>query len=142
MDAARGPDGNVGYLFRLAYQAFRRRLETALVDHGLTVPQYSALSAFDARAELSSAELARLLDVTPQTMNIVVHELLGRSLLRRQQRPNRGKTLLLRLTPQGRRLLDAATGTVRGIERAALRSRSAGEQRVIKQWLSDLARDE
>ena len=59
-----------------------------------------------------------------------------------QQRPNRGKTLLLRLTPQGRRLLDAATGTVRGIERAALRSRSAGEQRVIKQWLSDLARDE
>lgn len=139
-NAARSPEGNLGYLFRVAYQNFRRRLESALAGHGLTVPEYSALSAFDARPQMSSAELARLLDVTPQTMNILVHELLGRSLLSRERRPSQGKTLLLRLSPRGRRLLDAATETVRSVEAAALNERGTREQRTIKTWLSALAR--
>jgi DNA-binding MarR family transcriptional regulator len=139
-NAARGPDGNLGYLFRIAYQNFRRRLESSLAGHELTVPEYSALSAFDARPQLSSAELARLLDVTPQTMNTLVHGLLGRSLLSRERRPSQGKTLLLRLSPRGRRLLDTATETVRGVEAASLNERGAREQRAIKAWLSDLAR--
>jgi DNA-binding MarR family transcriptional regulator len=139
--AARGPDGNLGYLFRLAFQAFRRELEAALARHRLTVPEYSALSAFDAQTELSSAQLARLLEVTPQTMNTLVHELLHRSLLARESRPSHGKTLLLRLSPRGRRLLTAATKTVRSVENAALNDRDPKEQRIIKAWLSELARD-
>jgi DNA-binding MarR family transcriptional regulator len=139
-NAARGPDGNLGYLFRVAYQNFRRRLESALAGHGLTVPEYSALSAFDAQPQMSSAELARLLDVTPQTMNTLVHELLGRSLLSRERRPRHGKTLLLRLSPRGRRLLDTATEAVRSVEATSLNERGAREQRAIKTWLSDLAR--
>ncbi len=139
--AARSPDGNLGYLFRLAYQGFRRRLETALARHGLTVPEYSALSAFHTRSQLSSADLARLLEVTPQTMNAVVHELLARSLLEREQQPSRGKTLLLRPSRRGRRLLNTATDTVRSIESAALNGREASEQHHIKTWLSELARD-
>ena len=139
---ARGENGNLGYLFRLAHQAFRRRLEIALLDHELTVPEYSALSAFDLRAEVSSAELARILDVTPQTMNAVVHDLLGRSLLRREKATGRGKALKLRLSPQGRRRLDAATDSVRRVERASLTGRSAAEQRTIKRWLSELASED
>jgi DNA-binding MarR family transcriptional regulator len=139
--AARSPEGNLGFLFRLGYQAFRRRLEVALVGHGLTVPEYSALSAFDRRTQLSSAELARLLEVTPQTMNTLVHELINRSLLEREVRPNHGKTLLLRLSRRGRRLLDTATKTVRSIESAALDKRDPSEQHIIKAWLSELARD-
>jgi DNA-binding MarR family transcriptional regulator len=139
-NAARSPNGNLGYLFRVAYQNFRRRLESSLAGHGLTVPEYSALSAFDSKAQMSSAELARLLDVTPQTMNTLVHGLLGRSLLSRERRPSQGKTLLLRLSPRGRRLLDTATETVRSVEAASLNERGAREQRAIKAWLSDLAR--
>jgi DNA-binding MarR family transcriptional regulator len=139
-NASRSPQGNLGYLFRVAYQGFRRRLEAALASHGLTVPEYSVLSAFDARAQMSSAELARLLDVTPQTMNALVHELLDRSLLRREQHPSRGRTLLLRLSPRGRRLLDSATETVRRVENAALDGRDSAELRTIKAWLSGLAR--
>jgi DNA-binding MarR family transcriptional regulator len=139
---ARGENGNLGYLFRLAHQAFRRRLEIALLDHELTVPEYSALSAFDLRREVSSAELARILEVTPQTMNAVVHQLLGRSLLRREKAAGRGKALMLRLSAQGRRRLDAATKSVRAVERAALGARSASEQRLIKRWLSELAAED
>jgi DNA-binding MarR family transcriptional regulator len=91
---------------------------------------------------VSSAELARILDVTPQTMNSVVHELLGRSLLRREQPAGRGKALMLRLSPQGRRRLDAATKAVRRVERAALGGRSASEHRTIKRWLAELASDD
>jgi DNA-binding MarR family transcriptional regulator len=138
--AARSPEGNLGYLFRVAYQSFRRQLEAELVRHGLTVPEYSALSAFDVCAQLSSAELARLLEVTPQTMNTLVHELLSRSLLERELRPTRGKTLLLRLTRRGRRLLDSATKTVRAVESSALNEREPSEQHIIKAWLSELAR--
>jgi hypothetical protein len=37
--AARSPDGNLGYLFSVAYQAFRGRLAEALATYRLTVPQ-------------------------------------------------------------------------------------------------------
>jgi DNA-binding MarR family transcriptional regulator len=138
---ARSPDGNLGYLFRVAYQVFRRRLAVALRRHELTVPEYSALSAFITRSEMSSAELARLLEVTPQTMNTLVHGLVARSLLQRESRPTRGKTLLLRLSENGQRLLDAATETVRSVESAALHERGPGERQNITAWLSELALD-
>jgi DNA-binding MarR family transcriptional regulator len=139
--AARSPNGNFGYLFRVAYQVFRRRLAEALKRHGLTVPEYSALSAFNTGAQMSSAELARLLDVTPQTMNTLVHGLVDRSLLEREPHPSRGVTLLLRLSESGQQLLDAATQTVRSVESAALQERGPAERQNIKAWLSDLARD-
>ena len=135
----RGPEGNLGYLFRLAHQGFRSGLEAALAPCGLSVPQYGALSVFDSAPELSSAELARLADVTPQTMNTLVHHLVERGLLNRRPHPTHGKVVVLHLSRGGRRLLDKATPRVRAVEYAALGSLNEHETRIVTAWLSEVA---
>src|SRR5690242_4377950 len=65
-------DANLGYLFRLAYQRFRAALERELRDFGLSAQEYGVLSVFETRAELSTSELARLAQVTRQTMHAAV----------------------------------------------------------------------
>lgn len=133
-----GANASLGYLFRVAHQAFRRSLETALAPHGLSVAQYSALSLFRVRPELTSADLARLADVTPQSMNLVVQQLVEHGLLERHPHPDHGRMLMLRPTARGRRLLDEATAPVREVERATLTGLSADEAAVVRRWLSGI----
>ena len=61
-------DANLGYLLRLAYQRFRAALDDALQDLGLSAQEYVVLSVFETRPELSTSELARITQVTRQTM--------------------------------------------------------------------------
>lgn len=136
--AVRGPEGNLGYLFRLGHQSFRAAIADALALHQLSPPQYGALSAFDAVPELSSAELARLTAVTPQTMNTLVHQLLERELLTRRPHPTHGKVVILQLSEQGRRILDRATPAVRAVEHTALTGLTQRETRIVTTWLAEL----
>jgi DNA-binding MarR family transcriptional regulator len=133
--ATRGSGDNLGFRFRLAHQAFRRALTDALAPYELTVPQYGALSAFDTAAEMSSAELARLAAVTPQTMNALVHQLVKRSLLERRGHPTHAKVVVLHLSRRGRRLLDQATPKVRATEHAALDEINDHDAQVVNTWL-------
>lgn len=101
------------------------------------------LTAFEAVPELSSAELARVAAVTPQTMNTLVHHLVERGLLDRRPHPAHGKVVLLRLSRRGRRLLDQATPAVRVVEleleQAALEGLTEREALVVTTWLSGVA---
>jgi len=134
--ATRGSADNLGFRFRLAHQAFRHALTGALAPYELTVPQYGALSAFDTAAEMSSAELARLAAVTPQTMNALVHQLVKRSLLERRGHPTHAKVVVLHLSRRGRRLLDRATPDVRAIEQVAFDGLSDHDTQVVNTWLA------
>ena len=67
-----GAEANLGYLFRLAYQRFRAQLEDGLEDIGLSAQEYAILSVFETRTELSTSELARLTQVTRQTMHALI----------------------------------------------------------------------
>jgi len=137
--ATRGTADNLGFRFRLAHQAFRHALTDALAPYELTVPQYGALSAFDTAAEMSSAELARLAAVTPQTMNTLVHQLVKRNLLKRRAHPTHAKVIILHLSRRGRRLLDQATPEVRAIEHAALNEINDHDAHVVNTWLASVA---
>jgi len=132
--AIRGADGNPGHLFRLAHQAWRAALDGALRPYGLTVPQYGALSVFDYTDEASSAELARIAAVTPQSMNTVVQQLRTMGLF--GSRPGPGKIVMLRLTGAGRQMLDRTTLEVRRVEDALLADLSAEESRTVRAWLA------
>src|SRR5215212_4560044 len=103
------PEANLGYLFRLAHQRFRAALDEALEDLGLSAHEYGILSASVTRTELSASELARITQVTRQTMHTAV---LG---------------------------LEAATERVRAIEGAALAGLGRNDERVIRTWLANLA---
>ena len=131
------PGANLGYLFRLAHQRFRALLASELEDLGLSAQEYGILSVFETRPELSSSELARISQVTRQTMHSSVLSLEAAGLIERRAKNQR--VVLMRLTAQGREHLEAATGRVRGVEHAALADLSREEQRTVRTWRAKVA---
>ena len=132
-----GAEANLGYLFRLAYQRFRVLLEDGLEDIGLSAQEYAILSVFETRAELSTSELARVTQVTRQTMHPVILRLESAGLLDRRARNQR--VVLLRPTRQGRDALRAATRRIRAVERTAFAGLSRKDEATVRAWLAGLA---
>jgi DNA-binding MarR family transcriptional regulator len=130
------PEPNLGYVFRLAYQRFRAALDDALQDLGLSAQEYVILSVFESRPELSASELARVTQVTRQTMHTAVLGLETGGLLER--RPKNQRVVLLALTTRGRKTLTAATDRVRAVERTALAGVSRDDERAVRAWLATL----
>jgi DNA-binding MarR family transcriptional regulator len=131
------PEPNLGYVFRLAHQRFRAALDDGLRGLGLSSQEYVILSVFETRSDLSTSELARIAQVTRQTMHTAVLGLESAGLLERRTRNQR--VVLLRPTRRGRRTLVAATERVREIERAALTGLSRNEKRTVRRWLAGVA---
>jgi DNA-binding MarR family transcriptional regulator len=131
------PEANLGYLFRLAHQRFRALLEDELDDIGLSAQEYGILSLFENRAELSTSEVARITQVTRQTMHPAILRLESAGLLERNARNQR--VVLLRPTKPGRKTLRAATGRIRAAERAAFAGMSEEDEATVRAWLARLA---
>ncbi len=130
-------DANLGYLFRLAHQRFRALLDSELEDLGLTAQEYGILSVFETRPELSTSELARISQVTRQTMHTSVLSLEAAGLIERRARNQR--VVLVRPTKTGRTCLETATRRVRAAEHAALADLSPEDERTVRAWLADVA---
>jgi DNA-binding MarR family transcriptional regulator len=92
---------------------------------------------FETRDELSSSDLARITQVTRQTMHTAVLGLETAGLLER--RPRNQRVVLLRPTARGRKTLQAATERVRAIERRALAGLSPNDGRAVRAWLAGIA---
>src|SRR4029077_1499267 len=131
------PDADLGYLFRLAHQRFRALLDGELEDLGLSAQDYGILSVFGTRPELSTSELARISQVTRQTMHTSILSLEAAGLVERSARNQR--VVLVRPTTRGRQCLETATHRVRVAERAALADLSRDEERTVRAWLASLA---
>jgi DNA-binding MarR family transcriptional regulator len=131
------PDADLGYLFRLAHQRFRALLDSELEDLGLSAQDYGILSVFRTRPELSTSELARISQVTRQTMHTSVLSLEAAGLVERSARNQR--VVLVRPTARGRQCLATATCRVRAVEHAALADLSREDQRTVRAWLASLA---
>jgi DNA-binding MarR family transcriptional regulator len=132
-----GPDADLGYLFRLAHQRFRALLDSELEDLGLSAQEYGILSLFETRPELSTSELARISQVTRQTMHTSILSLETAGLVERSARNQR--VVLVRPTARGRKCLETATRRVRTVEHAALADLSREDERTIRAWLARLA---
>jgi DNA-binding MarR family transcriptional regulator len=131
------PDADLGYLFRLAHQRFRALLDSELEDLGLSAQEYGILSLFGSRPELSTAELARISQVTRQTMHTSILSLEAAGLVERSARNQR--VVLVRPTTRGRQCLETATRRVRAVEHAALADLSREDERIIRAWLAGVA---
>src|SRR5580692_380624 len=131
------PDADLGYLFRLAHQRFRALLDSELEDLGLSAQDYGILSVFRTGPELSTSELARISQVTRQTMHTSVLSLEAAGLVERSARNQR--VVLVHPTTRGREFLETATRRVRAVEDAALADLSREDERTIRAWLASLA---
>ncbi len=131
------PDADLGYLFRLAHQRFRALLDSELEDLGLSAQEFGILSVFETRPELSTSEIARISQVTRQTMHTSVLSLEAAGLVERRARNQR--VVLVRPTMRGRKCLETATRRVRVVEHAALAGLSRKDERTMRGWLANLA---
>ena len=131
------PEANFGYLFRLAHQRFRAVLASELEDLGLSAQDYGILSVFETRPELSSSELARISQVTRQTMHTSILSLEAAGLVERRAKNQR--VVLVRPTSEGRERLAAATRRVRRVEHTALADLSGEAERTVRTWLATVA---
>ncbi|MGN2638045.1 MarR family winged helix-turn-helix transcriptional regulator [Nocardia takedensis] len=107
---------HVGYRLKRAAAALRARMDQALRDHDLTVPQYSCLELLDERPGISGAELARGTFVTRQSSAIVVRGLEQAGLITRPATAEHGRALPVHLTESGRARLRAARKAVYSLE--------------------------
>ena len=131
------PDANLGYLFRLAHQRFRALVDSELEDLGLSAQEYGILSVFETRPELAVSELARISQVTRQTMHTSIVSLEAAGLVERTARNQR--VVLVRPTTLGRKCLEMATRRVRVAEQAALANLSREGERTVRAWLAEVA---
>jgi DNA-binding MarR family transcriptional regulator len=131
------PDASLGYLFRVAHQRFRALLDSELEHLGLSAQEYGILSVFETRPELSTSELARISQVTRQTMHTSVLSLEAAGLVERSARNQR--VVLVRPTKRGRACLETATRRVRAAEHAALANLSRQDERIVRAWLASVA---
>jgi len=105
------------FFLNQANHAVRTRLEAALAPLRLTGIQYTVLSVIGSREGLSSAELSRRFFVTPQTMNELIGGLQRRKLILRKEDPANRRILRMRLTAEGKRMLQACDAAADAVER-------------------------
>jgi DNA-binding MarR family transcriptional regulator len=125
----------LGYHLKRLQQALRLAMDNALKDVGLTSSQYAALAALEAQAGASSAALARLCFVTPQTMNELVQSLVANGLVERQPHPEHGRIVQLFLSPKGKVCLSQAQQIIETVENMMLADLSPDERNQFVKWL-------
>jgi DNA-binding MarR family transcriptional regulator len=90
---------------------------------------------------LSSAELSRHTNVTPQAMNTVLRKLEDIGAVARPASVPSGRALPATLTSQGRTLLKRAEGAVHIADARILAKLTAAQQREFKRMLEQLGSD-
>jgi DNA-binding MarR family transcriptional regulator len=112
------PPKQWGMIFVLAriFYAMRSRCDEALQPHGLTPMQFTIISTLNAYSGMSSAELSRRFNVTPQTMGEMIVNLERRAVVERRQDPTNRRALKLSLTDEGRRLLEVGNKAMNKVE--------------------------
>ena len=106
----------ISYVVGRLDRALRREIGALVAPHGLTVPQYTALSVLRDRAGLSNAQLARRSYVTPQSMNEVIAVLERDGLVTRSPAANHGRVLETTVTDAGLAVLARCDATVTAME--------------------------
>lgn len=125
----------LGSYLKRAEQALMATKTAALKPAGLTVPQYSALLSLAEHPGISAAALARLVGVTPPTMNTVLTNLQDRGLVERTPHEWHKNILETRLTEAGRELTADADVRAIAVERTLAQRFTAEELTALTAML-------
>jgi len=86
---------------RVAIGAFKRRARETAAEGDLTNPQLTALSRLDRLGSMTTAELARREQISPQAMGTTIASLEDLGLVARSADAADGRRSILSLTPEG-----------------------------------------
>lgn len=116
---------------QVQYKAYVR-LESVLGPLGVTAVQFRILTTLSTRPNLSSAELARLYDVKPQTMIKQIALLETKGLIAKRTSEANKRLLELRLTSAGERALAQLQTDSRALEAELLAPLDGQEQAQLR----------
>jgi DNA-binding MarR family transcriptional regulator len=134
-------DAPLGYLLYRVAAVLRPEASAVLGPLGLTLPEFVCLRMLSMNPGLSSAELSRNSNVTPQAMNTVLRGLEEVGAVARPTSVSSGRALPASLTSQGRTLLKRAEAAVRVADSRILAKLTAAQQREFKRMLDKLGSD-
>jgi DNA-binding MarR family transcriptional regulator len=134
-------DAPLGYLLYRVAAVLRPEASAVLGPLGLTLPEFVCLRMLSMNPGLSSAELSRNSNVTPQAMNTVLRRLEEVGAVARPTSVSSGRALPASLTSQGRTLLKRAEAAVRVADSRILAKLTAAQQRDFKRMLEKLGSD-
>ncbi|WP_084962869.1 MarR family winged helix-turn-helix transcriptional regulator [Thermoactinospora rubra] len=100
----------------------------AAVEERVTLPQFRMLVVLSGHGETKLVTMAELLDVNSSTAMRMADRLAAAGLIVREVNPDNRRETLMRLTPEGRRLVDEVTARRRA-EIDSIVSRMAPEHR-------------
>jgi DNA-binding MarR family transcriptional regulator len=112
------------------------RLEERLKPFGLTAAQYTVISMLGHSGRLSSAQLSRRFEVTPQTMFKLLAPLRRKGLIARRGLNGDRRALEVSLTQPGRRVLAACEAAVDGLEAELFSGFTGRELRNLRALLA------
>jgi DNA-binding MarR family transcriptional regulator len=96
---------DVAAALRVSMGLLLRRLRQVGVPGELTVPETSALARLDRNGPATSSELARVEQISPQSMGATLSALEARGLVTRDPDARDGRRIVLSVTDAGRQLL-------------------------------------
>lgn len=134
-------DAPLGYLLYRVAAVLRPEVSAVLGPLGLTLPEFVCLRMISMFPGMSSAELSRHTNVTPQAMNTVLRKLEEVGAVARPASVSSGRALPATLTGQGRAVLKRAEGAVRAADARILSKLTESQQREFKRMLEKLGAD-
>ncbi len=134
-------DAPLGYLLYRVATVLRPEVSAALGPIGLTLPEFVCLRLLSQSPGLSSAELSRHVNVTPQAMNTVLRKLEDVGAVARPESVSSGRALPATLTAHGRGLLKRAESAVHDADARILGKLTPSQQREFKRMLEKLGSD-
>jgi DNA-binding MarR family transcriptional regulator len=135
----RGEDGHPGYLLRQAAHAHRNRVEAALSDLDITMPQFVLMTMLEAYPGHYNADLARLALLTPQTVSVTIGNLEKSGAIEKKSHAVHGRIRVLVLTSAGRKLLAEAKKRVYAVEADLFDGFGPEDEAIIRRWLVSVA---
>jgi DNA-binding MarR family transcriptional regulator len=141
IDMGQAEDAPLGYLLYRVGAALRPEVSAVLGPLSLTLPEFVCLRILSMSPGLSSAELSRHTNVTPQAMNTVLRKLEDVGAVARPESVSSGRALPATLTSQGRALLKRAEAAVQLADARILAKLTAAQQREFKRMLGKLGSD-
>jgi len=133
---AAGPDGFPAYTLARAGAAMSTTLTRQLGTVGLRPHTFSVLVHLAREPALTSAELARRLALTPQSMSALLHGLADAGWVERPPGARRGQRIDVRLTDAGRAALLAAGPVLAELSRPAALGLTAEEAATLQALLT------
>jgi DNA-binding MarR family transcriptional regulator len=129
------PDDYVGWTLIQASHALERHFEALLAALGLTPMQFGVLVQLSLRPNLGSAELARIVLVTPQSMGELLQSLERTGLVERDRDVGPGRRITARVTEAGHAALRQATPIIQALNVPASLGLTTEERSLLNQLL-------